>query len=49
MAGVPVQNLGLQELNTVKDQLAQEVRQLNASLNQLTLAGNKFRFTEEAV
>ena len=49
MAGVPVQNLGLQELNTVKDQLEQEVRQLNASLNQLTLAGNKFRFTEEAV
>ena len=49
MAGVPVQNLGLQELNTVKEQLEQEVRQLNASLNQLTLAGNKFRFTEEAV
>lgn len=44
-----MQNLGLQELNTVKDQLEQEVRQLNASLNQLTLAGNKFRFTEEAV
>jgi prefoldin alpha subunit len=47
--GVPVQNLGLQELNTVKEQLEQEVKQLNASLNQLTLAGNKFRFTEEAV
>ena len=47
--GMPVQNLGLQELNTVKEQLEQEVKQLNASLNQLTLAGNKFRFTEEAV
>ena len=47
--GMPVQNLGLQELNTVKEQLEQEVKQLNASLNQLTLAGNKYRFTEEAV
>eukprot|EP01046_Picozoa_sp_COSAG06_P034002 COSAG06_NODE_3521_length_5231_cov_3.342362_5_plen_129_part_00 len=44
-----MQNLGLQELNTVKEQLEQEVKQLNASLNQLTLAGNKYRFTEEAV
>ena len=47
--GVPVQQLGLQELNTVKEQLDGEIKQLNASLTQLTLAGNKYRFSEEAV
>ena len=46
--GVPVQQLGLQELNTVKEQLDGEIKQLNASLTQLTLAGNKYRFSEEA-
>jgi prefoldin alpha subunit len=49
MAGVPVEQLGLQELNSVKEQLEGELKQLNASLGQLTVAGNKFGFSEDSV